>query len=145
MKGSLRRSRPFWRVADPRIPRLELWIVAAVLLAMMLMDVWQSSRVTQLCRSLDQNRAELRKVQVRLESGRLALEQRSTPSQLAPLAAQLGLVPVQEGQIVILPAEYLADDAVADLSADAARQGTPAERLMRALVPDARALGRAKD
>ncbi len=145
MNGSLRRSRPFWRVAEPRVPRPELWIAALVLVAMMLIDVWQNSRVAQLCVRLDHSRSTLQKAQARLEFERATLEHRSTRSELAPVAAALGLVPMEASQLVNLPSDYLADDAGVDVGEDAAPRGTPAERMMRALVPDARASRRAKD
>ena len=140
-----RRSRPSWHASESRPVRPELWLVAAVAVAMMLVEVWQSSKVTQLCRRLDQSRTTLQQAQARLKSERAVLERRTTRTELEPVAAKLGLVPADARQVVNLPSEYLADAGVAERDGDAAMPGTLAERIARALVPDARARGRVGD
>ena len=44
MKAGLRRSRPFWHATESRVLRPELWLVAAIAVAMLLVEVWQSSK-----------------------------------------------------------------------------------------------------
>jgi hypothetical protein len=145
MSQPLGRSRPSWRATESRVVRPELWLVAAVAVAMMLVEVWQSSMVAELCLRLDHSRSALQQAQARLEFERATLERRTTRSELAPVAAQLGLVPADARQVVNLPSEYLADAGVAERGNDAATLETLAERVSRALVPDARARGRAGD
>ena len=122
--------------------RPELWLVAAIAVAMMLVEVWQSSKVTELCLSLSQSRQTLQQAQARLDADQAALDRLTTRTGLEPVALQLGLVPADARQVVNLASEYLADAGVADRGADAATPGTFAERIASALVPDAGAKGR---
>ncbi|HTM57235.1 MAG TPA: hypothetical protein VL123_02345 [Candidatus Udaeobacter sp.] len=145
MNAAARRSRPSWRASDARVLRPELWLVAAVVVTMMLVEVWQSSRVTQLSLRLDQTRSALVQAQARLQFERAELERRSTRSELTPVATQLGLAPADARQIVNLPAEYLADAGEIDRGANAASLGTLAERVSHVLVPDATARARARN
>jgi len=145
MKTAVRRSRPSWRATDSRVFRPELWLAAAVAVAMMLVEVWQSSHVAQLALRLDQSRSALVQAEARLQYQRAELERRSTRSELAPVAEQLGLAPADARQVVNLPSEYLADAGEGDRGGDAATPGTLAERLAHAVVPDAAARVRARD
>ena len=81
--------------------------------------------------------------QARLEFVRAQLERRITRAELAPEASRLGLSPADPGQVVALPAEYLAVDAAAESNADDASLLGLAERASRALVPEATARARA--
>ena len=144
MNVAVRRSRPAWRVSESRVLRPELWLVAAIAVTKMLVEVWQSSRVAELSLRLDQNHAALDQAQARLQFARAELERRSTRSELAPVAAQLGLAPADARQVVNLPADYLADAGEADRGGDAASLVTLAERVSHALVPDATARARAR-
>ncbi len=144
MKAGLRRSRPSWRATESRIFRPELWLVAAVAVTMMLVEVWQSSRVAQLALRLDQSRSALVQAEARLQYQHAELERRSTRSELAPVAVQLGLAPADARQVVNLPSEYLAD-AEGDRGGDAAAPVTLAERVAHVLVPDATARARARN
>ena len=110
MTGSNRGSRPSWRNAETLIPRPELWVLAVVVLGMLLSEVWQSSRVAQLCLGLDQARTASVQANARLEYLRAAAERRSTRAELVPLASQLGLAPADAGQVVMLQSAYLVDD-----------------------------------
>lgn len=141
MNKGVRRSRPSWRATESRIFRPEVWLVAAVAVTMMLVEVWQSSRVAQLALKLDQSRSALVQAEARLQYQRAELERRSTRSVLAPVATDLGLVPADPGQVVNLPSEYLADND----RGDAAAPMTPAERLAHVLVPDATARARTRN
>jgi hypothetical protein len=121
-----------------RAIRPELFLVAIAAVTMLLVEVWQSSRVTELCLSLEKSRTALQHVRARLEVARATLERQATRAELVPLASELGLAPADAKQVVQLPAEYLAD-------ADAPAEGkTPAalawaERAASVLVPDATA------
>jgi len=140
---AVRRSRPFWLLPEGRTPRPELWLYAAAVVAMLLVEVWQTSRVTQLCLGLEQARAASQRAEARLEFLRAALERQSTRAELAPVAAELGLRPVDAGQIVALPSEYLADERPTAADGRAVSLLAWAERASRALVPEATARSRA--
>ena len=60
---------------------------------------------------LDKTRSTLQQAQARLEFARAELDRRSTRAELSALASRLGLAPPDAGQVVILPAEYLAHSA----------------------------------
>lgn len=143
MTEPLLRSRPSWRASETRPMRPELWLVAAVAVAMMLVEVWQSSKVAELCLRLDHSRVAFQQAHARLEFEQAAKARLTTRSELAPVAAQLGLVPADSRQVVILPSEYLADAGVAERGDDAAAPVTLAERISHVLVPEARARSRA--
>lgn len=139
MNRDVTRLHPSWR-ADRRAVRPELWLVALAAVGMLLVEVWQSSRLAELCLSLDQTRSALVQSQARLEFVRAKLDRQTTRAELAPIAMDLGLVPADAQQVVHVPSVYLAD-----ARADAPTGGeTPtalawAERAARVLVPEATA------
>jgi hypothetical protein len=137
-----RRSRPFWRVPEGRAIRPELWLVAAAAVGMLLVEVWLSSRVAELAIALDRNRSSLVAAQARMEFVQAQLERQTTRATLAPLAAELGLSPADARQVVALPAAYLAASDAPARSGAAPGAVAWAERIARALVPDATARGR---
>ena len=142
MRRTIRDARPFWRAPERLIPRPELSLGAAVVLAMLLVEVWQTSRMAQICLSLDQDRSELKQANAQLLYARAAADRRSTRAELVPVAARLGLAPTRREQVWKLPSEFLADDRTTP------RDETPvpllalAERVSDALVPEATARGR---
>ncbi len=140
MNTDVRRPHASWRVPDRRALRPELWLVALAAVAMLLVEVWQSSRMAELCLALDRNRAAVQQAQARLQYLRAELDHRTTRAELAPQASLLGLVPVDARQVVQLPPEYLA----ADGSTGGERHPALAlaERVSRVLVPEATARGR---
>ncbi len=136
-------GRPVWQLREgASLPRPEFWLVVALVLGALLTEVWQSSRMTQLCLRRDNVRAATDGVRRKLEYDRAAIEQHATRAQLAPLAVAIGLAPVQPQQVVALPAQYLADDATGPRS-DERSAGSLAERIASALVPEATARSRA--
>jgi hypothetical protein len=141
MKAGLRRSRPFWHASDARVLRPELWLVAAIAVTMMLVEVWQSSKVADLCLKIDHTRSALQQTEARLQYLRAGLEQRTTRSGLAASAAALGLVPADNSQVVNLPSEYLAYSQESGTGGDLL--SLFGEGISRLIVPDARARSRA--
>ena len=139
----VRRPVPSWRVSERRVVRPELWLLATLVAGMLLVEVWGSARVAELALSLDQMRTTLQQAHARLDFVRAELERRHTRAELAPLATRLGLAPPEQQQVVVLPAEYLADAEHAPPRRDSAVLLTWAERASRILVPEARARGRA--
>ncbi len=141
MNRDVRRSPVSWRASERRSLRPELWLMAAAVVGMLLVEVWQSSRMAELCLALDRNRAAVQQAQARVEYLRAELDRRTTRAELAPQASLLGLVPVDARQVVQLPREYLAAGEERP-----GRQDRPAlawaERVSRAIVPDATARDR---
>jgi hypothetical protein len=113
-----------------------------MVLAMLLVEVWQTSRMAQISLAFDQARSELQQSNAQLLYARAAADRRSTRAELVPVAAQLGLAPTRREQVWRLPSEFLADDRTTS------RDETPvpllalAERVSGALVPEATARGR---
>lgn len=111
------------------------------MVGVLLAEVWQSSRMAELCFDLARNRTEVQQAQARLEYLQAELDRRTTLASLAPQAGLLGLVPADDSQVVQLPPEYL---AAADPRTG--RDSRPAlawaERVSRVLVPEATARGR---
>jgi hypothetical protein len=135
------RVAPSWRAQPRRVARPELWLLAALVVGMLLTEVWQSTRVAELSLALDQTRTALQTAHARVDFVRAELERRSTRAELAALAKQLQLAPPEAQQVVVLPPEYLAS-----VEAPVAKDGSPlmvlAERVSRVLVPEARARSR---
>ena len=141
MRRAIRDSRPFWQIPERLLPRPELWIGAAVVLGMLLVEVWQTSRMAQISLALDQTRSEFQQADAQLKYARAAADQRSTRARLDPVAAKLGLAPTRREQVWALPAEYLADDSKASRDDDSVPLLALAERVSGALVPEATARG----
>jgi len=146
MKQGPRRSRPSWRASEMRVARPGLWLIAAAVVGMLLVEVWEGSRVAQLSLALGQNRTALEEAQARLAFIRADLERRTTRAETAPLASRLGLAPADAQQVVTLPSAYLAVAATTpNRDGEPASVLTLAERASRALVPEATARVRADD
>jgi hypothetical protein len=139
MMRSARRTRPSWHLADSFIPRPELWVFAGLVLGMLLIEVWQSSRMAVLGIELDRAAVASRQAVARVENLRANAERRITRAELAPVASRMGLVPADAQQVVMLPAEYLADEPPAGRDAAPATLFAWAERVWGALVPEATA------
>jgi hypothetical protein len=140
--GRASRPRSFRDAGLGRAIRPELLLIAVAAVGMLLVEVWQSSRVTELCLSLESSRAALQHMQARLDVSHARLERQTTRAELVPLASQLGLAPADARQVVQLPSEYLADAADAPTESRAPGALAWAERAARALVPDATARSR---
>jgi hypothetical protein len=141
MRQGIRRPRPFWR-AEACVTRPDLWLLAAGLVGMLLVEVWQSSRLAELSMVLDQNRSALEQAQARLEYVHADLDRRTTRAELVPLAAQLGLAPADAQQVVVLPAAYLAAATPRPRDTESVSLLAWAERVSRTLVPEATARDR---
>ena len=140
-----RRSRSSWRAPEVRVTRPGLWLIAAAVVGMLLVEVWAGSRVAQLSLSLGHHRTALEKAQARLAFVRADLERRTTRAETAPLASRLGLAPADAQQVVALPSAYLANGATAKPTGKPASVLAWAERASRAIVPEATARVRAEN
>jgi hypothetical protein len=136
MGASHRDVRPSWRRAESG-PFPAALALAVALLGVLLAEVWQSSTLAELSLRQEQVRAGVEGAKARLEFLKAERERRSNRANLGPAAERLGLRAPEMGQVVLLPAAYLAvgDDAAPALV-------SVSERIARALVPDARARDR---
>jgi len=141
MNAGLHRSGPFWRARESRIVRPELWGLAIVVVGMLLVEVWQSSRMTELCMTLEQRRTVLTQEHSRLEYARGTFDRDLTGLQQEPIAARLGFVPMDRTQQIDLPAGYLASQSPARPPAASSRIAL-LDRIAHALIPDATARSR---
>ena len=139
----VRRSRPSWRASEMRVARPGLWLLAAAVVGILLIEVWQGSRVAQLSLDLGQKRTALERARARLQYVRADVERRTTRAETAPLASRLGLAPADAQQVVALPSQYLAADATPTRAGEPVSMLALAERASRALVPEATAKSRA--
>jgi hypothetical protein len=141
MNAGLRRKGPFWLAPESRIVRPELWGLAIVVVGMLLVEVWQSSRMTERCMALEQQRTILTQERSRLEYARVTFDRDLTGSQQEPRAARLGFVPMDGTQQIDLPAAYLASEGTAQTPVATSRMAL-LDRIAHALVPDATARSR---
>ena len=139
MKTGIRQG-PSWRTPEAHVVRPEIWGLAIVVVGMLLVEVWQSSRMAELGLGLDHQRVVLAQERSRVEFARAQSDQELTRTQQEPIAHRLGLAPMAAQQQVDLPADYLASEG-------GARSAAPArmawlDRLARSMIPDAMARGR---
>jgi len=134
--------RPPRRAPEGSVVRPELWLGAAALVGVLLVEVWQSSHMAELCLSLEQSRTALEQANARMEFVRADLQRLTTRAELAPVASRLGLAPADVQQVVTLPSEYLADGGSAPRDVSTPPALAWAERVWRALVPEATARAR---
>jgi hypothetical protein len=139
MKAAILRSRPFWKSSESHPARPELWLLAMAVTGILLVEVWQSSRVAELSLHLDRTRSALVETRAHVDYLRAEDERRITRAELAPVARKLGLAPAQVHQVVALPAAYLAEARPVEDRNATPSLWTWAERASRALVPEATA------
>ncbi len=142
MSRPTRVSLPFWYVPERLIKHPELWVMAAIVMSMLLVEVWQTSRMAQLSVGLDQTRQDLKQADAQLAFAHAAADRRSTRVELLQMGEQLGLKPTRREQVWSLPSEYLADDRVTPRDDSDHEALAFAERVQGALVPEATARGR---
>jgi hypothetical protein len=145
MKAQSLRSRPSWRTSESRPVRPEVWLVAVVAIGMLLIEVWQSSRVAELSLHLDQVRSALADTRVHVDYLRADGERLFTRAELGPAARRLGLAPARPQQMVAIPAAYVAETGTAERRFRPPSLWTMAERASRVLVPEATARDRIGD
>ena len=142
MRNAWSRSLPSWRASDARRVRPELALGALALLAMLLLEVWQSSAVASLAVAAGRANDHLQRASNELEWTRAQLDRSSSRSEVGSLAEALGVRPAEATQVVWLPSEYLEGDG-----APAGHDGSHtllavAGRALLSLVPEATARGR---
>ena len=139
MNQGWRQSMAAWRPGRARTlqPR---WVAGALLvLAALLLEVWQQSAVASLSVRAGRVADQLKRASNELEWTRAELDRSATRAEVGTLAFSAGVRPGDQAQIVWLPADYLEDDA-----APAARESRPAflAGTLGAFVPEAMARGR---
>lgn len=134
--------RPLRRTPEGSVARPELWLGAAALVGVLLVEVWQSSHMAEQSLNLEQSRVALERANARMEFVRADLQRLTTRAELTPLASQLGLAPADAQQVVTLPSEYLAEGESDLREVRTIPALAWAERVFRALVPEATARAR---
>jgi hypothetical protein len=141
-KRSVPPSSPSWRRADARALQ-PIWFVAALLLlAMLLLEVWQQSAVASLSVSAGRATDLLKRASNDLEWTRAQLDENTRRSEVGSLAFSAGVRPADAAQVVWLPADYLEDDAVAADPGASPALLAAVGRALDGLVPEAKARGR---
>jgi hypothetical protein len=141
MNAGVRRARPSWRNPETRGIRMEVVVLAMVVVGALLVEVWQTTRMAELRLALDGARAEHAQQIARLEFDRANLVRHLTRAQLEPHAKRLALAPVSSAQVVELPATYLAHGETVPGTGSVPEPSWIA-RAARALVPEATARSR---
>jgi hypothetical protein len=137
-----RHSVPSWRRPDARAFQPSWILAGALLLSMLLLEVWQQSAVASLSVSSGRATDALKRASNDLEWTRAQIDRGATRAEVGTLASRVGVRPADAAQIVWLPEDYLEEDGVA-----ADRNGSPAllasaGRALQSLVPEAKARGR---
>jgi len=142
MKRGTRKSVPSWRRTDVRSLPPAWWLGAMLLLAMLLLEVWQQSAVASLSVRAGRVTDEQKHASNDLEWTRAQLDQGASRSEVGSLAGRAGVRPGDAAQVVWLPEAYLEEDeAPASLAGPPARLAA-AGRALLSLVPEARARSR---
>lgn len=130
------------RVPDAPAFRPLLVLLAAGVLAVLLLEVWQTSTVASLSMRVGRSEEALQQANAERAWAVSRLERSTSRAQLGPVASALGLQPVDPRQIVTLPEEYLEPAPVRPASTPSTPLLAFAGRALEALVPDAAARGR---
>ena len=99
----LRRRFEFDRKGVP----LYAWLIGLLLVATFV-EVWQATAVSEYTLSIDRADKALAQAEARQAYLESQLAATRTRPALAPLAMKLGMKPAEPGQIVVVPAAYLA-------------------------------------
>ena len=142
MRQVWRHSVPSWRVPDARALKPG-WVLGAVLLlAMLLLEVWQQSAVASLSLRAGNANDRLKRANNELEWTRAQLDRNATRAEVGLLAFSAGVRPGNAAQVVWLPADYLEEDGVVASRDDSPALLAAAGRTLQSLVPEAMARGR---
>ena len=140
MNAGYSRKVPFWLAPETRFARPDVWVMAVLVVGMLLVEVWQSSRMAELCLGLDKTRTTLAAERTRLEFDQTRLSGGMTRSELEPLAARTGMMPVDAHHQIELPSRYLPADAPSPGTGPSRMAWL--DRVSRTLVPEATARSR---
>lgn len=137
-----RHSVPSWRRSDVRGAQPGWILAGALLLSLLLLEVWQQSAVASLSVRAGRATDALKRASNDLEWTRAQIDRGATRAEVGSIASSAGVRPGDAAQVVWLPEDYLEEDGVA-----ADRNGSPAllasaGRVLQSLVPEAKARGR---
>jgi len=144
MNDGSRRTVPSWRAGEARVFRADLWLFAMAVVAILLVEVWQTSTMAEVSLRLDRDTKRLTEARARLDYVRAERERFTTRAELDRVARSMGLAPIDAQQLVALPSAYLERGGRGDRG-KAAPLMAWAERAARSLVPDAMAHSRTTD
>ncbi len=130
------------RATDAPAFRPRLALLAVAVLGVLLLEVWQTATVASLSVRLGKSVHALQQATAEKAWLTSQLEQGTNRSELGPVAASLGLRPVDPRRIVTLPEDYLEPAPGRPASAPVAPLLALADRALEALVPEAAARGR---
>lgn len=142
MRRQGKRSVPSsWR-PDPRALQPGWFLGALLLLAMLLLEVWQQSAVASLSVQAGRANESLQRASNDLEWTRAQLDQSMRRSEVGSLAFNAGVRPADATQVVWLPTDYLEEDGIAASPTGSPALLAAASRALGELVPEAKARGR---
>lgn len=142
MRQVWRHSVPSWRVSEARSFRPGWLLAALVLLAMLLLEVWQQSAVASLSVRCSKADDLLKRASNELEWTRAQLDREATRAEVGTLAFSAGVRPGDAAQVVWLPSDYLEEDGVVAKPEASPALLASAGRALQSLVPEAMARGR---
>ncbi len=142
MRQVWRHTVPSWRMSDARALKPG-WVLGAILLvAMLLLEVWQQSAVASLSLRAGQATDQLKRASNDLDWTRAQLDRRTRRAEVGSLAFSAGVRPADAAQVVWLPADYLEEDGVAVDPDGSPALLAAAGRALQSLVPEAKARSR---
>ena len=144
MNRGPRRTVPSWRAGEARMLRPDLWVFALAVVAILLVEVWQTSTMAEVSLRLDRDTKRLTEARARLDYARAERERFTTRAELDRVARSMGLAPIDAQQLVALPSAYLERGGRGE-HGDAVPLLAWAERAARSLVPEATARTRTTD
>src|SRR5882672_5383469 len=142
MKPVWRHSVPSWHVSPVHRIRPGLVLGAFLLLAMLLLEVWQQSAVASLSLRAGNANDRLKRASNELEWTRAQLDRNATRAEVGTLAFSAGVRPCDAAQVVWLPSDYLEEDGALANRDDSPTLLAAAGRTLQSLVPEAMARGR---
>ncbi len=142
MRQVWRHTVPSWRMSDARGLKPG-WVLGAILLvAMLLLEVWQQSAVASLSVRSGRATDQLKRASNDLDWTRAQLDRSTRRAEVGSLAFSAGVRPADAAQVVWLPADYLEEDGVAADSDGSPALLAAAGRALQSLVPEAKARSR---
>ncbi|MBI5170819.1 MAG: hypothetical protein HZA61_15120 [Candidatus Eisenbacteria bacterium] len=143
MTKDWRRNVPSWRTPDRTrwVPNKAALLVVFVM-GFTLVEVWSHATVQSLSVEVGRVSADLKHENDRTAWLGMELDRASSRSALLPVAASTGLRPVDPGQIVSLPEDYLSPSDGRMRETGSSTLLASAARALQSLVPDAAARGR---
>jgi hypothetical protein len=142
MRKVWRQSASSWRIPEARALQPGWILGACLLLAMLLLEVWQQSMVASLSLRAGRASDELKRASNELDWTRAQLDRSATRAEVGTLAFSAGVRPGEAAQVVWLPADYLEDDGAVGARVRSPGLLDVAGRAFQSIVPEAKARSR---